>query len=339
MRILFVGGPGNISASCARLCVERGMEVVLLNRGGRHPEVEGARTLIADMANTAQARELLRHEHFDTVADFIAFTPAHVERDIAFFAGHTRQYFFISSASAYQKPLVHPVVSESTPLKNPFWEYSRNKIACEDLLTAAYRERDFPAVIVRPSHTYATIWPVAIGPSSDFTLIDRVRRGGALIVHGDGSTLWTVTHSDDFAQGFVGLVGNDAAVGHAFQITSDESLSWNQIAATICEAAGVEPRIVHIPSQFLAERDEELRGSLFGDKVFSPIFDNAKIKRFVPGFCATIPFHVGIRRTLAWFEARPERRTVDDAANQALDALIAAWKSVSPSASPLDGRE
>lgn len=335
MRILFIGGPGNIGASCARLCVERGMEVVLLNRGGRHPEVEGARTLQADI-DSGRAHALLRNERFDAVADFIAFTPAQVKRDIELFAGRTRQYFFISSASAYQKPLVHPVVSESTPLKNPFWEYSRNKIACEDLLTAAYRERDFPAVIVRPSHTYATIWPVAIGPSGDFTLIDRVRHGGALIVHGDGSTLWTVTHSDDFAQGFVGLVGNDAAIGHAFHVTSDESLSWNQIAATICEAAGAEPRIVHIPSQFLAERDQDLRGSLFGDKVYSPIFDNAKIKRFVPGFRATIPFHVGIRKTLAWFEERPERRQVDAAASQAMDALIAAWRKASPAASPLD---
>ncbi len=327
MRVLFIGGTGNISTSCVRLCVERGLDVVLLNRGQRERAVAGTRSWLADIDDRGRVLELMGQERFDAVLDFIAFTPAQVERDLALFAGRTRQYFFISSASAYQKPLLHPVVTESTPLKNPFWEYSRNKIACEDLLTAAYRERDFPAVIVRPSHTYATIFPVSVGPYRDFTLIDRIRRGGALLVHSDGTTLWTVTHSDDFAKGLVGLIGNDAAIGHTFHITSDESLTWNQIAATICEAAGVEPRIVHIPSEFLAARDEELVGSLLGDKAHSPIFDNSKIKRFVPDFTTTIPFHVGIRRTLAWFEADAARRQVDAAANAAMDALIAAWRS------------
>jgi nucleoside-diphosphate-sugar epimerase len=325
MRILFIGGTGNISTSCARLCVERGMDVVLLNRGRRPTEIAGARSWSADVADQTQINALVRNERFDAVADFIAFTPADVERDLALFAGRTRQFFFISSASAYQKPLLQPVVTESTPLKNPFWEYSRNKIACEDLLTRAYRERDFPAVIVRPSHTYATIWPIAVGPGDDFTIIERVRRGDALIVHGDGTTLWTVTHCDDFAKGFVGLIGNDAAVGHAFQITSDERLTWNQIVSTICVAAGVEPKLVHIPTDFLVAQDESFRGSLVGDKIHSPIFDNSKIKCFVPDFSATIPFHVGIRRTLAWFEADPARRRVSPAADKALDALIAGW--------------
>jgi nucleoside-diphosphate-sugar epimerase len=257
----------------------------------------------------------------------VAFFAPDVERDIELFAGRTRQYVFISSASAYQKPVVHPVVTESTPLKNPFWDYSRNKIACEDVLTAAWRSKDFPMVIVRPSLTYDTVWPIAIGGWDDFTLVDRIRRGGEMVVHGDGTSLWTVTHSEDFALGFVGLLGNSNATGHAFHITSDEVLTWNQIYTTIAEAAGVEPKLVHIPSEFLADLNEWERGNLLGDKAHSALFDNSKIKRFVPGYVARIPFHVGVRRTLEWFEADPRRQRIVGETNETMDRYIAAWRA------------
>jgi nucleoside-diphosphate-sugar epimerase len=333
MRILFIGGNGNISAACSRLCLERGMEVFLLNRGQRDMPIPGAQHLAADIQRPDQVRQALGDLTFDVVANFVAFVAPDVERDIELFTGRTRQYVFISSASAYQKPLVHPVVTESTPLKNPFWDYSRNKIACEDILTAAYRERDFPMMIVRPSLTYDTVWPVAIGGWDDFTLVDRIRRGGEMVVHGDGTSLWTVTHSEDFASGFVGLLGNTNAIGHAFHITSDEVLTWNQIYTTIAEAAGVEPKLVHIPSEFLANLNEWERGNLLGDKAHSPLFDNSKIKRFVPGYVARIPFHVGARRTLAWFEAETKRQRIVDETNETMDRYIAAWRAACSKAS------
>ncbi len=327
MKVLFVGGSGNISSSCVRLCVERGMDVCVLNRGRRAAQTPGARTLIADVSRPAEVKQALGGESFDAVADFIAFAPADIARALELFGGCTRQYLFVSSASAYQKPLPHPFVTESTPLKNPFWEYSRNKIACEDRLTALWRERDFPMVIVRPSLTYATVWPIAIGGWDDFTLVARMRRGGEAIVHGDGSSLWTVTHAEDFAKGFCGLLGNTAALGHAFHITSDEVLTWDQIYATIAEAAGVAPRLVHMPSEFLAGLSERWRGSLLGDKAHSAVFDNTKIKRFVPGFAATIPFHTGVRKTLAWFEADPARERIVPEIDRQMDEAIAAWKT------------
>ena len=325
MRILFIGGTGNISASCARLCVVRGMEVFLLNRGRRGVAIEGARTLTGDAKDPAQLAAAVGTLRFDAVADFIAFTPEDVERDAAFFAGRTRQYLFISSASAYRKPLSFPV-TESTPLRNPYWDYARNKIACEERLLALWRERDFPAVIVRPSLTYATVWPIAIGARDDLTLVERLRRGGEIIVHGEGTSPWTVTHSDDFAKGFCGLLGNGDALGHAFHITSDEVLTWDRIYATLAEAAGVEARLVHIPSEFLADFSERWRGTLLGDKAHGAVFDNAKIRRFVPGFAATIPFHLGARMTLEWFLADPARRRTTPESDAEMDAAIAAWR-------------
>jgi nucleoside-diphosphate-sugar epimerase len=328
MKVLFVGGSGNISAACVRLCVERGMEVFVLNRGKRASAIPGVRTLCADVSRPGEAEAALRGHTFDAVADFIAFTLADIERAVGRFAGRTRQYLFISSASAYQKPMPH-LATESTPLKNPVWEYSRNKIACEDRLTALWRERDFPMVIVRPSLTYATVWPVAIGGWDDLTLVTRMRRGGEVIVHGDGSSLWTVTHAQDFAKGFVGLLGNDSTLGHAFHITSDEALTWDEIYTTIAHAAGVEPRLVHIPSEFLADFDEHWRESLLGDKSHSAVFDNTKIKRFVPDYTATIPFHLGARMTLEWFEAEPARCRVVPEIDRRMDEAIGAWRRVS----------
>jgi nucleoside-diphosphate-sugar epimerase len=330
MKLLFIGGTGNISAACVRLALAQGNDVFLLNRGSRNPAdhgIHGATTLVGNIQEEASVRTALGDRLFDVVANFVAFKPADVERDIRIFSGRCAQYFFISSASAYEKPPRHIFITESHPLKNPYWEYSRDKIACEQVCTRAYREGDFPAIIVRPSLTYETVWPVAIGGWDDFTLIDRIRRGGEMVVHGDGTSLWTVTHSEDFARGFNGLFGNTTAVGHSFHITSDEVLTWNQLYTTLAEAAGVAPKMIHIPSSFLAAINDWERGNLLGDKANSMVFDNSKIKRFVPGFQAVIPFHAGARRTLAWFEADASRRKIIPGINQTMDRYIAAWRA------------
>jgi nucleoside-diphosphate-sugar epimerase len=327
MKVLFIGGTGIISTSSSRLAVERGLELWLLNRGKRDVAIPGARTITADMSRPAEVAEALKDHAWDVVVNWIAFSPADIERDIGLFAGRTRQYVFISSASVYQKPLRCPIVSESTPLCNPYWEYSRNKIACEELLVRAYREQGFPATIVRPSLTYNdTNIPLAIGGWTDYTVVDRMKRGRPVIVHGDGTSLWTITHADDFAKGFVGLLGNPLAVGEPFHITSDELLTWDQIYQTVAAAAGVEAKIVHIPSDFIVRCEPSLQGTVLGDKAVSVIFDNSKIKRFVPGFVATIPFHQGIRRTLAWFEADPTRMRIIERNNETIERILAAYQ-------------
>ncbi|MGH9604273.1 MAG: NAD-dependent epimerase/dehydratase family protein [Terracidiphilus sp.] len=261
--------------------------------------------------------------------DWIAFTPAHVERDIRLFRDCAGQYIFISSASAYQKPVSHYSITESTPLANPYWQYSRDKIACEERLMREYRETGFPIVIVRPSHTYGdTQFVLAVNNwEKSYTAVDRMRRGKKTIVPGDGSSLWVVTHNSDFAQGLVGLLGSSQAIGHAFHITSDEVLTWDQIYSITARAAGVEPRIVHIASDFLGACLPDLVGSLTGDKSSSVVFDNSKIERFVPGYYARVPFAEGVARTMAWFDAAPERRVVDEQANAAWDRIIAAYES------------
>lgn len=331
MNILFLGGTGNISAACVRKAVADGHRVTLLNRGSRRPCDYGLPSDVdivrGDLRDEAGVSAALGGRTFDVVADFIAFTAADVERDARLFSGKTGHYFFISSASAYEKPLRHPVITESHPLKNPYWQYSRDKIAAEETCVKAWREADFPVTIVRPSLTYDTVWPVAIGGWNDFTLVDRIRRGGEIVVHGDGTSLWTVTHAEDFARGFNGLFGNRAAFGHAFHITSDEVLTWNEIYSTLAEAVGCEPRLVHIPTSFLAGLSEWERSSLLGDKAHSAIFDNTKIKRFVPGFQSVIPWHEGVRRTLAWFEADPARQVIKPEINQTMDGYIATWRA------------
>jgi nucleoside-diphosphate-sugar epimerase len=339
MKVLFVGGTGNISASCVRLALAQGMEVSVLTRGARSATdyLGDAKVswINADIKDPTAVKAALGPKKFDAVADFISFVPDDIKRNIALFQQITAQYLFISSASAYQKPLVHPVITESTPLKNLFWQYSRDKIACEEMLNLAYREHDFPATIVRPSLTYDTVWPVAIGGWNDFTLVDRIRRGGEIIVHGDGTSLWTVTHAEDFARGFVGLLGNSAALGHSFHITSDEILTWDQIYTIVAETAGEKPRLVHISSEFLGQIDEAQKGNLLGDKAHSAIFDNTKIKRFVPGFTALIPFHVGARKTLAWFEAKKERQVIVPAINDAMDRYLREWRQAIRSGSAI----
>ena len=335
MKALFIGGTGNISTATSRLCLEKGVELYLLNRGNRiRPELDGANTLIADMNNPEQLKSVLAGHKFDVVVNYIAFTPDDIKRDIRLFAGHCSQYIFISSASAYQKPPTHPVITESTPLANPFWDYSRDKIACEDLLLKAYREEGFPITIVRPSHTYETVIPAAIGSWEDFTLIDRMRRGKKIIIHGDGSSLWVMTHSTDFAKGFVGLMGNQRSIGHSFHITSDEVLSWNQIYEAMSEAAGAELNAVHMASDFICSEADKLgqswmRGNLLGDKANSAQFDNSKIKDFVAGFVATIPYREGIRKTVDWFDADPSRIRIDEDANRLMDHLLDKYSVIS----------
>jgi len=331
MKALFIGGTGNISTSCSKLALEKGTDLYILNRGNRkRPELEGAVSLTTDINDVDQFRARIKGEMFDVVVNFIAFTPAEIERDIKLFAGSCKQYIFISSASAYQKPPTHHIITESTPLANPFWDYSRDKIACEELLMKAFREEGFPATIVRPSHTYETVIPVAIGSWEDFTIIERMREGKEVIIHGDGSSFWVMTHSMDFAKGFVGLMGNQHSIGHSFHITSDEVLTWNQIYEAVAEAAGAELKAVHIASDFICGVADKLgqsrmRGNLLGDKANSAIFDNTKIKRFVPDFVATIPFREGIKRTVEWFDEDPSRIRIDEANNQLIDSILKAY--------------
>jgi nucleoside-diphosphate-sugar epimerase len=325
MRVLFIGGTGIISTAVSRLVIAQGYELVHLNRGARAVVLPAIQTVKADIHQADSVRDALRGSQFDVVVDWIAYTPDDVERDLDLFRGKVKQYIFISSASAYQKPPTHHIVTESTPLHNPYWEYSRNKIACEERLMRAYREEGFPVTIVRPSLTYDHNFPVAIGGWDCYTLPDRLKRGQPIIVHGDGSSLEVVTHSEDFARGFIGLLGNTQALGHAFHITTDEVLTWNQVYATIADALGVEANIIHIPSDFIARVSPVLGGSLLGDKTWSLIYDNSKIKAFTPGFQAVIPFREGIHRTLAWYDADEARRRVDESVNKEMDDILAAY--------------
>lgn len=324
MKVLFIGGTGVISQAVSKLAVERGMDLYLFNRGKSRMFIpEGAKLIEGDIRDPRAAAEALKGHEFDVVVDWIAFTPDHVATDLALFRGRTKQYVFISSASAYEKPPRHYLITEETPLSNPYWQYSRDKIACELALMEAYQREAFPVTIVRPSHTYGdTSIPIALSAATPWSIVDRMRRGGKIIVHGDGTSLWTLTHNTDFAAAFVGLLGHPEAIGEAFHITSDEVLTWDRIHLEIGRAAGVEPELIHIPSDFIAERFPEYLGRLHGDKAHSAVFDNSKIKRFVPGFAAKTPFAEGIRQTIDWFERHPERQTVDEAWNRKMDQLI-----------------
>ncbi|MDN4501197.1 NAD-dependent epimerase/dehydratase family protein [Alteromonadaceae bacterium BrNp21-10] len=307
MKVLFIGGTGNISTETSRLCVANGIDLYLLNRGTRKVSIVGATSIVGDINDPATQKKLQSHQ-WDCVVNWIAFTREDAERDIRLFANNCKQYIVISSASCYQKPVSHPIITESTPLYNPFWEYSRNKIAIEDCLTESYRQHGFPMTIVRPSLTYDTVIPVPFGGWTEYNIIQRIKAGLPIIVHGDGTSLFTITHASDFAKGFVGLIGHQQAIGHAFHITSDESLTWDQIHIAIASAIDCEANIVHIPSDFIAKVDPDAYGSLLGDKAHSVIFDNSKIKQFVPDFCATIPFSKGIKQTLDWFAEDSKRQ-------------------------------
>jgi nucleoside-diphosphate-sugar epimerase len=330
MKILFIGGTGIISTASTAFAVERGMEVTLLTRGQHEAKLPaGVKTLIADVNDPALAERLQREAlEFDAVVDWIAFTPADIERDLKLFRGRTRQFIFISSTSAYQKPQTHYLMTEATPLANPYWDYARKKIACEERLMQAYREEGFPVTIVRPSLTYSeTQIPLVLNSwQKSYTAVDRMIRGQKLVVPGDGSSLWVITHNTDFAKGLVGLLGHQQAIGHAFHITSDEVLTWDQVFRIVGNAVGVEPKLVHIPSDFVSACIPEKLGTLTGDKSVSVVFDNSKIKRFVPTYSATTTFAEGIRQTLAWFDADPSRKQIDHQVNATTDKLIAAYE-------------
>lgn len=335
MKILFIGGTGLISSACSELALARGYELFLLNRSvsRQHPAPAGVTILQADVyKEEARVADLLTGHHFDAVVDYIAFSMHDIERDLRLFRGKTDQFVFISSASAYQKPVQNYLITEETPLENPYWEYSRNKIASEDRLMQAYREEGFPVTIIRPSHTYGPS-EIPFGVSSwrnPWTVADRMKRGQKVIVPGDGTSLWVLTWNEDFAKGLVGLLGNENAIGEAFQITSDEVLSWDQIHLEVYQALGVKPNIIHIPSDLIAMYDPEALGSLVGDKANSVVFDNSKIKRFVPEYSCEVNWAEGVRRSLAWFDAHPEFQTVDDEMNSLWDRIIAAYEHAFP---------
>ena len=329
MKLLFIGGTGIISTACTALAARRGLDLTLLSRGQHASELpSGVKTLTADVNDSELLRKLER-ESFDVVVDWIAFTQEDIERDLRLFRGRTRQFVFISSASAYQKPQANYLITESTPLANPYWDYSRNKIACEERLMQAYRDEGFPVTIVRPSLTYGeTLIPLVLNSwQQSYTAVDRMIRGQKMVVPGDGTSLWVVTHNTDFAEGLVGLLGHAQAIGEAFHITSDEVLTWDQLFRIVGAAVGVEPQLVHIPSDFIATCLPEKTGTLLGDKSVSVVFDNSKIKRFVPGYCATTSFAEGMRQSLAWFNADASRKQIDHAVNGSMDKLIAAYEN------------
>lgn len=331
MKALLIGGTGTISTAISSLLIEQGWDLTILNRGHNNRRLPPeARIVLGDMNDETQIDQLLKDAWFDVVVDFIAFVPEQVKRDIRLFAHRCSQFIYISSASAYQKPLSHYAITESTPLVNPYWQYSRNKIACEDILMAANREQGFPVTIVRPSHTYGD-WSVPLsmhGAAGPWSELLRIRQGKPVIVHGDGSSLWTVTHNTDFAKGFVGLMGNPHAIGEAVHITSDESLTWNQIYQIIGQALGTTPKIVHIATDRLIELKPDLEGPLKGDKSHTVVFDNTKIKRLVPGFCATIRFDQGIRRSLAYIQEHPECQVMDTEWDGWVDQVIADYTRI-----------
>lgn len=327
MHILFIGGTGIISTECVRLALQQGYEVSVLNRGNRK-EIAGTRSLLADVSDFAAARSAIGSRHWDAVVDFTAFIPEDAKRRIELFQDKTSQYVFISSASAYQKPVQQYRITESTPLENPFWQYARDKAACEVILLAASAKGILPTTVVRPSLTYGyTHVPLAMNSwGKPYTVVDRMRRGLPVIVPGDGTSLWTITHSADFAKGLVGLLGNAAAYGEAFHITSDEVLTWDLIFRATATAAGVpEPKLVHIASDFIAACLPDNTGSLLGDKAVSAVFDNSKIKRFVPGFEASIPFAEGIAQVIANMDADSSLRAIDNETNRAYDTLVEAY--------------
>jgi nucleoside-diphosphate-sugar epimerase len=309
MKVLFIGGTGLISSACSKMAVEKGVELYLINRGktNRHVPPQAIR-LNCDVHNLSAKKSTVQDLSFDVVVNWIAYSPDQIKNDIELFRGKTGQYIFISSASAYKKPVTSLPITESTPLFNPFWQYSRDKIACEELLLQEYRSSGFPATIVRPSHTFdETRFPFRGG----YSILERMRLNRPIIIHGDGTSIWTMTHHLDFAKGFVGLLGNPQTIGEAFHITSDEVLTWNQIFDFTAQAAGATPNYVHISSEFIARYNSDWGASLLGDKSHCAWFDNSKIKRFVPAFQATIPFWQGIKDVVKWHDENPQRHSTD----------------------------
>ena len=326
-KALFIGGTGTISSAItAQLAAEGAWDLTLLNRGNRNTGLPASvKVLKADINDGPAVEKLLEGTRWDCVCDFIGFVPAHVERDWRLFRGRTKQYIYISSASAYQKPLASPFITEGTPLVNPYWQYSREKIACEDFLMEKHRTEGFPVTIVRPSHTYGDrSVPVGVhGDEGSWQVLKRMLEGKPVIIQGDGTSLWTLTYNTDFAKGFIGLMGNPHVLGNAFHITSDETLTWNQIYQTIADALGVELKAYHVSSEFLdAAGPYDFQGGLIGDKANTVLFDNEKLKRAVPGFRATVRFEEGVRRALANILSHPELQRPDPAFDAWCDRVI-----------------
>lgn len=331
MKILFIGGTGVISKAISRRLLLDGHELWLVNRGKRLEGLpEGAHLICADInSEEEKVAEALGGQTFDVAADFIAYVPAQLERDHRLFAGRTKQFIYISSASAYQKPPADFRVNEGTPLSNPYWQYSRNKISGEELLMRYYREEGFPVTIVWPSHTYnEEKIPVCVhGPKGSWQVVKRMMDGKLVIIPGDGTSLWTLTWNDDFAKGFLGLMGNIHAIGEAVQITGDETLTWNQIYRAIADALGVEFKPCYVASEFLAAcspAEWDLRGNLWGDKSNSVFFDNTKLKRLVPDFKANVRFDQGVRRALEHIQSHPEYQVSDPEFDVWCDRVIEA---------------
>lgn len=331
MKILMIGGTGTISMAITKLLAKNGEEVYLLNRGNRSAELpENVKVIKADINNEAEVLSAIEGMSFDSVCEFIGFVPAQLERDYRLFNGRTKQYIFISSASAYHKPVRSHIITEGTTLANPYWEYSRNKIACEEYLMEKYRSEGFPVTIVRPSHTYdERSVPLGVhGNGGSWQVIARMLAGKPVIIHGDGTSLWTMTHNSDFAKSFCGLIGNPHAIGESFQITNDESLTWNQIYEAIASALGVKLNAYHVSSEFLASvSNYDLTGSLIGDKACSVVFDNTKLKKAVPGFTPTVRFEQGIRMTIDNILKNPELQTADEEFDSWCDRVIEALEN------------
>ncbi|MDD2522096.1 MAG: SDR family oxidoreductase [Anaerolineaceae bacterium] len=329
MKVLFIGGKGTISYSCSNLAIKKGYQVSLLNRGKStlRERLPVAELILADIRDPESVRQALGNRYFDVVVEFLAFNPEHIEVDLKLFRGRTNQYIFISSASAYQTPPENLPVTEETPLENPIWQYSRDKIACEARLMQAYHEEGFPVTIVRPSHTYDEGY---IPVTGRWTFVERLLQGKPVITYGDGTSIWTLTHSSDFAKGFVGLFGKEEAIGQAYHITSDEWQTWNQIVGRLADAVGVEPKIVHVPSDLIAQFDPEWGRGLLGDKANSFILDNSKIKALVPEFVCTVPFREGIARTVEYHRRHDELRVINTTFNDTVEAILDSYAKAWP---------
>lgn len=326
MKVLFIGGTGVISSASSELAVEKGYDLYHLNRGqsaDRRP-IPAVKHIYGDIRKPSEVVNVLKEYSFDVVVDWIAFTPEHIQTDIELFRGRVGQFVFISSASAYQTPPQTLPITEKTPLDNPYWQYSRNKIACERCLEKAHADFDFPYTIVRPSHTYdKTLLPFHGG----YTVLSRILEEKPVILHGDGSSIWTLTHNSDFARGFVGLLGNENAVGEAFHITGNELITWQQIYESIAAAAGKKLNPVYVPSQVIAAYDSEWGASLLGDKTHSMIFDNSKINRLVPEFECRVPFAQGASEMVGWYSSNPDYDTVDPSFDALIERIIKEYNS------------
>ena len=324
MPILFIGGTGNISAECAALLHERGHEILVLSRG-RGTVPPEYRALSADRKDPAAMRAALRDHQPDVVLNFLGFELTDVQLDFELFHERVSQYVFISSATVYARRPNRSPITEDAPLGNPWWEYAQKKLACEQWLQEQWRERRFPVTIVRPSHTYSRRWIPSPVSSASYSFAARLEQGKPVFVPDDGENPWTLTAASDFATGLAGLLGKPEARGEAFHITSDEMLTWNQIVAEIAAALGVaSPVVLKAPTELICEVAPQMAGTLRGDKSYPGVFDNSKIKRFVPGFACRKPFRVGVRESVAWLRAHPDQQNLNPQVDSMCDAVASA---------------